>query len=370
MSSCPSCSTRLQTRPLGQARSLACPRCGGRAVTLPALRRVARPDRVAAIWSATHGQREAAGAPCPTCARAMNLVSIDEGAPLWLDVCRPCQQVWFDGGELERLPPPPEAPPAPEVPKEARLAWAKLRAEAARERTEAVLEAAESTPGTLQSIGAWFGLPGELDEQALAVRPTATWGIALLIALVSAAAFADGSFIEHLGLVPAEAWRHGGATFFTSMALHADVFHLIGNLYFLLVFGDNVEDALGHGAWLALFVAAGLAGGIAHVALDPRGDVPVIGASGAVSGLLAFYAFAFPRARIGLYFRLRWRGAWLRLRAWELFVLWCGLQGLMAWAQLTGCSPVSAVAHLGGAAVGVGAALLWRRGATSPRAAS
>lgn len=365
MSHCPSCNAALTPSALANARSLLCPRCGGRAVTLGALRRIARPDRVTDLWRAAFGQREAAGAICPTCDRPMNLVALAgsdaDAPPLWLDLCRPCQQVWFDGGELERMPRPPTAAPERELPAEARVALATLKAQAERERLEEELDDVQGSPGAAQSIGGWFGLPGELDEQHLAIRPVLTWGTAALIAAVSLAAFARPSLLDHWGLVPAEAMRHGGATFFTSMALHGDIFHLLGNLYFLLVFGDNVEDALGPGGWLALFLAAGLLGGLGHVALDPRAEVPVIGASGAISGLLAFYAVAFPRARVGLYFRYGWRGGWLRMRAWALFAVWCVLQVMMAYAQLVGCSPVSAIAHLGGALVGAATALWWRQ---------
>ncbi|GMV39398.1 MAG: hypothetical protein AMXMBFR64_11140 [Myxococcales bacterium] len=338
---------------------------------LAALRRSADPHRVAALWRDAQGSPQT-GAPCPTCARPMSLVALAD-TPLWLDVCRPCQHVWFDGGEVERLSaiaPPPAAPREPELPMEARALLARLHATRAREQTERLVDAAASTPGAVQTAAAWFGLPGELDEQVFAAHPTVTWGVSILIALLAVAAFADPDAIASWGLVPATPLRHGGLTFLTSVALHAGVIHLLGNLYFLLVFGDNVEDALGQARWLALFVVAGLAGGLAHVALDPRSDVPVVGASGAISGLLAFYAVAFPRARLGWYIRYRLRGVWLRTRAWVMFLVWVVLQLLGAWAQVRGCSNVSAVAHLGGAAVGGLAAIWWRSRVTPGSAAA
>ena len=365
MSACPSCNAPLSAQALSGGRNLTCPRCGGHAVALAVLRRAADHRRVAAMWRDATTQREATGAPCPTCTQPMNLVALGEQEPrLWLDVCRPCQQVWFDGGELERLTveaPPPVAAQARELPMEARVLLAKMGAERAREQAERAIDDAHSMPGPLQTAAAWIGLPAELDEQAFSARPLVTWGVAALIALLAAMALADPAAIPRWGLIPDEPLRHGGLTFLTSIVLHGGIIHLLGNLYFLLVFGDNVEDAIGQGRWLALFLVAGLAGGLAHVLIDPRSDIPVVGASGAISGLLAFYAIAFPRARIGYFFRYMFRGRWVRMRVWVMFLIWSGLQGLGAWAQVTGCSDVSAVAHLGGAAVGAGAAVWWRQ---------
>jgi membrane associated rhomboid family serine protease len=84
----------------------------------------------------------------------------------------------------------------------------------------------------------------------------------------------------------------------TSMFLHGGWLHLLGNVWFLFIFGDNVEGRLGHGTFLLFYLACGVAASAAQYALSPRSDLPMIGASGAVAGVLGAYAVCWPRARI------------------------------------------------------------------------
>ena len=87
-------------------------------------------------------------------------------------------------------------------------------------------------------------------------------------------------------------------TVFTSLFLHAGWLHLIGNLWYLWIFGDNVEDRLGHIGFLAFYLASGVIAAIMHAALVADSVVPTVGASGAIAGVLGAYAFAFPRAKV------------------------------------------------------------------------
>src|SRR5262250_3147637 len=87
-------------------------------------------------------------------------------------------------------------------------------------------------------------------------------------------------------------------TILTSMFLHGGVLHVGGNMLYLWIFGDNVEDTLGHARFIALYVAAGVAAALTQIAVAPRSPVPMIGASGAVSGVLGAYIMLFPFARV------------------------------------------------------------------------
>ncbi len=87
-------------------------------------------------------------------------------------------------------------------------------------------------------------------------------------------------------------------TFVSSMFMHGGWLHLIGNMWFLWIFGDNVEDRLGHGGYLAFYLGAGLASGMLHTILQMDSVVPTVGASGAIAGVLGAYMVMFPRARI------------------------------------------------------------------------
>jgi membrane associated rhomboid family serine protease len=86
--------------------------------------------------------------------------------------------------------------------------------------------------------------------------------------------------------------------FLTSTFLHGGWFHLLGNMLYLWVFGDNVEDRLGRAGYLLFYLAAGAAGSIAHIAANPQSGIPTIGASGAIAGVLGAYLVFFPRARV------------------------------------------------------------------------
>lgn len=216
-----------------------------------------------------------------------------------------------------------------------------------------------------KTIPALFGFPVETGVEPLSGRPWLTWSLALLIAAVSLLAFGDfESVVDRFGFVPAHAFRLAGLTPVTAFLLHGGLWHLIGNLYFLLVFGDNVEHHLGRKRTLMLIGAATFVGDAVHALWQPGSLVPCIGASGGISGIIVFYALQFPHARLGFlvrpsafYFRIHW----LQLPAWGALLLWLLLQCWGVFAELSGFSNVAATAHLGGAAAGFLAWLAWRK---------
>jgi len=368
MLACPQCGASLVRSQTPAGIFWLCPRADGRAVTVSLLRRTVKAETVSALWAGTFQPDAPRQRPCPSCRQPMQAIAAPlPGRPFVLDVCQPCQFVWFDAREFEAMPaPPPPAPPKPETPREVRVAVALAKVEAEAQRQAEAPAAWDD----LRNLPALFGLPVEVGDSELRRQPWATLLTAGLVALVSVAAFAQPAWREALALVPAELGRGGGVTLLTSFLVHGGWLHLISNLYFLVVFGDNVEDYLGRGRWLALVGAATLAGGALHVLGDPRANVPCVGASGGISGLLAFYALRFPRARLGLRVWLRWGppAPWFTLPAWGWFTFWSGLQALGALLQIGGASNVSALAHLGGALTGVAGWLRWRNIELPPEA--
>src|SRR5207247_4333523 len=105
--------------------------------------------------------------------------------------------------------------------------------------------------------------------------------------------------VSCFGLLPAQAARLGGFTFISSFFLHAGIIHLVGNMYFLFMFGDDVENFLRPSRYLALIALSAFVGDLAHITLDPRSQTPCIGASGGIAGVITFYALNFPRVRLG-----------------------------------------------------------------------
>lgn len=138
------------------------------------------------------------------------------------------------------------------------------------------------------------------------------------------------------------------ATVVTSMFLHGGWLHLLGNMLFLWVFGDNVEDATGHLRFLVFYLLCGVLATLAHVALHPGSTAPLVGASGAISGVVAAYLLLHPRARI---LALVFGKIPLRLPVWILLVAWIGMQVYNAFAATEGDN-TAWFAHLGGLVAG------------------
>ena len=141
---------------------------------------------------------------------------------------------------------------------------------------------------------------------------------------------------------------------FTAMFVHAGWIHVIGNMLFLWVFGDNVEDILGHGKYLLFYLLCGMAAAIAQMAIDPFSRVPMVGASGAIAGVMGAYLVKFPRSRVVMLF---WFFFFFTfdLPAWFMLIYWFALQffggvGSMAEASQGG---TAFFAHVGGFVAGI-----------------
>jgi membrane associated rhomboid family serine protease len=147
-----------------------------------------------------------------------------------------------------------------------------------------------------------------------------------------------------------------GYTLLTYMFLHGDIFHLLSNMLFLWVFGDNVEDAMGHIKYLLFYVACGIVAGLVHAFMLPTSPLPLIGASGAVAGVIAAYLILHPRVLVWvLVFRiipLKISAAWV-LGAWvitQLLMVMVNQPNQIAWW-----------AHIGGMAAGAVLIVFMRR---------
>ena len=158
------------------------------------------------------------------------------------------------------------------------------------------------------------------------------------------------SVVFGMAELPAEvAELPGWATLVSSMFLHGGLMHLGGNMLFLWVLGDNVEDSLGHARFVAFYLIAGILAALAHAAVDPGSEIPMIGASGAISGVIGAYLVLHPKAPIKtlIWYFIIW------LPAWVVLGLWMGFQLLSA-AMATGGEGggVAWWAHIGGFAAG------------------
>jgi membrane associated rhomboid family serine protease len=213
------------------------------------------------------------------------------------------------------------------------------------------------------------------DDNPSRSTPIVTIGLIILNALVFAYQFSlwgggpDGErafqlFINEFGLVPC---RLTGAcrgamdlgpspilTIFSSMFMHGGLFHIAGNMLYLWIFGNNIEDVLGHGRYLIFYLASGVAAALAQTAIGPTSPVPMVGASGAVSGVLGAYLVLFPHAHVttliilGFFFRL------VRIPAVIVLGFWIVVQVLNGLGSFGASGGVAFFAHIGGFVAGMG----------------
>jgi len=192
-------------------------------------------------------------------------------------------------------------------------------------------------------------------------RALLTWGLILInfgvYFYLAQNPVMDENAIARYAVTPADitAGRHLG-TLITSMFLHANLLHVAGNMLFLWIFGNNVEDHLGHIGFTIFYFVVGVAAMAAHYLADPGSTQPVIGASGAIAGVMGAYLVFWPRARvlsvIALLFFLP-----VYLPAAVLLAIWFGSQFVTSFNPNSG---VAWVAHVGGFVAGAGIALALR----------
>jgi membrane associated rhomboid family serine protease len=157
------------------------------------------------------------------------------------------------------------------------------------------------------------------------------------------------------GPVPFPVWL----TLFTSMFLHGSPLHLAGNMLFLWIFGDNVEEVLGSIRYVIVYLCCGLAASLAQILPNPDSYVPTLGASGAIAGIMGAYLVWFPHnlVRVLVFRVIIAVPAWVVIGLWIAFQIWRGIGSLGHLGQVGG---VAYLAHVGGAVVGIAVAFLFQ----------
>ena len=214
------------------------------------------------------------------------------------------------------------------------------------------------------------------DDNPVSRTPYVTYGLVVSCAVVFAVQItmnqqASREFVLALGVIPSVLFGYESlppsialvppaATIITSMFLHGGIMHLLGNLLYLWIFADNVEDELGPLRFVVFYVVCGIAAALAQSMLEPRSQVPMIGASGALSGVLGAYLVMYPRAHvIGIvppFFHP------LRLPAMVVLGLWFALQLFSSMSAKPGEPGIAFAAHLGGFVAGAALILPFRMG--------
>jgi len=174
---------------------------------------------------------------------------------------------------------------------------------------------------------------------------------------IAAGSQALNELIYIFGLVPAFINENtsllGYYPVLTSIFLHGGWMHVIGNMWILWLFGDNIEDYMGSSRFLLFYLLCGMAAGLTHYFINPGSEIPVVGASGAVAGVMGAYFLMFRHAKILTYippiflFNLP---AWIYLGFWALSQVYCGTADIIS---ANSCGSIAFWAHIGGFAAGM-----------------
>ncbi len=256
-----------------------------------------------------------------------------------VDVCPTCRGLWLDQWEGVRLK---------------------------RALASAPVVSTDAPPGQERRGAGWYlfqlfsGLPVEVwNPVAQRAHLVSLFIAANVVAFAAEVVLGGDLVVQAFGMVPSRIAEQPWSML-THMFLHAGVVHLLGNLWFLHVFGDNIEDTLGRQRFVALYFVTGVAAALAQYASAPGSTLPLVGASGAIAGLMGAYLVLFPRVKVWVV----WFFVRFKLGVTWYLALWVGFQALLAWVSLQqgmGNGGVAFFAHVGGFAAGVVGGLLLRR---------
>jgi len=244
---------------------------------------------------------------CPRCSHSMKEFNYAYDSNIMLDKCPGCEGIWADRGEIVKLAVHTKGNPKLE-------ALGKSVAEE-KKKAQALNDFVYASRSFAQGGGIiWLFIPKVIlplqDDNETSTFPGATLSIIAInfvVFLFQVLYVRDTSlFFREYGLVPTVLFSGGGyMSVITSCFLHGSWLHLLGNMFFFWIFGDNVEDALGHIRFLGFYLLLGICSGLFQALLLFRVEFPAIGASGAISGIMGAYFVLYPQARIRTWFLYR-----------------------------------------------------------------
>ncbi|MCA9635933.1 MAG: rhomboid family intramembrane serine protease, partial [Myxococcales bacterium] len=281
------------------------------------------------------GQARASERPCPRGHGSMSEILCPEVISTPIDRCDHCGGLWLDGEERRRLA----------------AASTREGQGTARERL--------ARRGVIWAVQLLTHLPVEVENPA---RGT-PWVVYTLLAgylLFFVAELQGIVFYRDWAVVAGAVVRETSSvhTLFTHQFLHGSWIHLLGNGYFVYIFGDNIEHLFGRLRFIALVVGGGLAGGLTHVLLTRATATPMIGASGAIAAVMAAYLWSFPKTK--LFQTIPFLLIQVKIPAWIYLVVWLGLQFVMGF--FTTEFEMAWFSHIGGFAFGLAMTPLVLRG--------
>ena len=298
------------------------------------------------------------GRSCPRCDQKMRPFNYAYDSNVFIEKCPDCEGIWTDRGEIMRI--------ASYVKEDPRLTQIGGHF-ASHQRRRDCVEQMNDLGGVFTGRAAYpmVFMPRVIvplgDDAPCERMPLITWAIIVACTLVfgyQAFYIQDhAAFFEAYGFIPGNFFSVG---LLTSMFLHGGLWHLLGNMLFLWIFGDNVEDRFTRAGYVGFYLACGLAAHIMHAAFNWNLAVPCIGASGAVSGIMGAYLIFHPRANIRVLVMYRI----VNVSAYVVLSIWFAMQLFYSILHhATGFSNVAWFAHIGGFVFGVAFAFFKKRAA-------
>ena len=357
---CPACGAALAAERRSPGIVQRCGACGGFGLTIEALRNERGAGAAAALWTSVVRAPRISPRRCPSCGAPFAAVRAPRGKDgATVEACSSCRLLWFDRADAE-LPAARAASP-----------HAFIRKASSRRLADAIAEsAARSAPDDMaygepeqwwQWLAGWLGLPLLYDEDGAGRTAWVARAFALAcVAAGVAALVGPPDLVGRMAFDFADPLRSGGLTIVSSAFAHVGPFHLLANLWFLLLIGGAAERDLGHGRFALLLVSAHV-GGLLGLACAGEQRL-VVGASGAIAGAIAYFGLRFPKRRIGVLLQFLFRPiCWIAFPAIVWLGLWFVGQRCGALLLPEFGSPIAYAGHLGGAAAGAVAWALRRR---------
>lgn len=306
---------------------------------------------VICAWKADEATRR-----CPGCRQPLKKLNYAYDSNIILDQCSSCNRTWVDGPEVKQL-----AIYAKGNPKLTKMGASIVKHVAETQQNHELTGAAQALGST---VGIWLFLPKIIlpigDDTKRRRFPAVTLGIVLINVAVLvwmftsfddwSPVFAALGFVPKIIMTGQEHFR-----FITAIFLHSGVLHLLSNSLFLLIFGDNVEDAFGHIRFAAFYLLCGVAGALAFLLPHMASEIPGIGASGAISGVMGAYFVLYPKARVRTFVIF----TVISIRAYAFLGIWFAFQLLFCF-MYGAHESIGFSAHAGGFAAGIAIALCYR----------
>ncbi len=213
------------------------------------------------------------------------------------------------------------------------------------------------------------------DDSQLRISPIVTTGLIVVNILVFLVELNGGdALVQQWAFVPSRFAENPAAewpTIFTAMFMHGGWLHLFGNMLYLYIFGDNVEESFGHAKFLIFYLVAGIAATFAQYALNESSSIPNLGASGAIAGVLGAYILLFPQARVDVLVgrMITSMPALIVIGFWFVLQLFSGAGSIAQTNETAETGGVAYMAHVGGFVAGLAIALLFKGRGGPPRTA-